>query len=389
MSHQSVGIFTYSTVPRGSVVHAAALADALTEAGWDATLYALHKDGRGFFRPLRARLRLVPAAPAPPTTAALVRQRAGELTDFLAAAGADHDVLHAQDCLSASGLLAAREAGVIHAPIARTVHHLEAFADAELSRCQNRSIRDVDFRFAVSRTTRHEVAAAFGFSCHLVGNGVDVDRLRLLDPERLAFWRTRLAGARPLVLAVGGVEPRKNSLRALQAFACFHARRPDARLWIAGGASALDHSAYRAAYDGALAELPPATRDAIVELGVLPEADLVALFALADVAMLPSLDEGFGLVALEALAAGVPLVASNRAPFTEFLDGGCATLVDPMSAEAIAAGLEQALAAPPARITAGRRRAESLSWSRVAAATIDGYERVLGHAGNALRHSLA
>ena len=389
MSHGSVGIFTYSTVPRGSVVHAAALADALADAGWDATLYALHKDGRGFFRPLRAGLRLIPAAPAPPTTAALVRQRAGELTAFLATAGADHDILHAQDCLTASGLLAAREAGLAGAPIARTVHHLEAFADPGLSRCQNRSIREVDFRFAVSRTTRHEVAAAFGFSCHLVGNGVDVDRLRALDPKRLAAWRARLGAAGPLVLAVGGVEPRKNSLRALEAFARCRASHPDARLWIVGGASALDHTAYRAAWAQARAELPPETRDAIAELGVVDDADVAALYALAQAVMLPSLDEGFGLVALEALAAGVPLVASDRPPFTEFLDDGCATLVDPTSVTAIAAGLERALSTSPARLAAGRRRAESFSWSRVAAATVDGYERITAHARDALRHSLA
>jgi glycosyltransferase-like protein len=370
-------------------VHAAALADALADAGWDATLYALHKDGRGFFRPLRARLRLIPAEPAPATTAALVRQRASEMTDFLATAGVNHDVVHAQDCLTASGLLTARERGLAAAPIARTVHHLEAFADAELSRCQNRSIRDVDFRFAVSQRTRREVEQAFGFSCQVVGNGVDVDRVRKPDADGVAAWRARLGRDRPLVLAVGGIEPRKNSCRAMQAFTRFHARRPDARLWIVGGATALDHSTYRAAYDQARAELPVPVRDAITELGVVSDGDLAALYAVADVVMLPSLEEGFGLVALEALAAGAPLVASDRPPFNEFLDGGCATLVNPLSADAIAAGLERALAAPPAQIDAGQRRADSFSWSRVAAATIEGYERILSHARDALRHSLA
>ena len=68
----------------------------------------------GFFRPLRARLRLVPAAPAPASTAALVRQRTDELASYLRRApddGPAHDVHHAQDCLSASGLLAARVRG--------------------------------------------------------------------------------------------------------------------------------------------------------------------------------------------------------------------------------------------------------------------------------------
>ena len=64
----SVGLFTYSTLPRGSVVHTANLADALHDAGVDVTVYALDKDRRGFYRPLRARLTLVAASPTPCTT---------------------------------------------------------------------------------------------------------------------------------------------------------------------------------------------------------------------------------------------------------------------------------------------------------------------------------
>ena len=124
-------------------------------------------------------------------------------------------------------------------------------------------------------------------------------------------------------------------------------------------------------------------------MGVLSDADLVALYQVAHVVASPSLQEGFGLVALEALGAGLPLLASARAPFTEFLDASCATLVDPTSEEEIALGLGQALAAPRTQIDAGRRRAELHSWPRVAALHLAGYERILSHAGNALRRSLA
>ena len=63
----SVGMLTYSTKPRGSVVHAICLAEALTARGLDVTLYALTKAGDGFFRPVRCKTRLIPAAEAPPT----------------------------------------------------------------------------------------------------------------------------------------------------------------------------------------------------------------------------------------------------------------------------------------------------------------------------------
>ena len=63
----SIGIFTYSTKPRGSVVHAACLAEALERRGAQVTLYALSKAGDGFFRPLSCALRLISAL-VPTTT---------------------------------------------------------------------------------------------------------------------------------------------------------------------------------------------------------------------------------------------------------------------------------------------------------------------------------
>lgn len=362
----SVGIYTYSTLPRGSVVHAASLADALVELGHDVTVYALDKDGRGFFRPLRARLRLVPAAPAPGSTVALVRQRAAELASYLVESGDIHDVHHAQDCLSAAGLLAAR-AGGRTMRLARTVHHVEAFADPYLARCQERSVREADIRFTVSEAARRDVERTFGIDSVVVGNGVDARRFSGVLASSLRVWRARLGPGAPVVLAVGGVEERKNTLRTLAAFERLRTRWPQARLWILGGATVLDHGAYRAEFVRARDRLPVETRAAIVELGVVREADVPALFALADVLAMPSLHEGFGLAALEALAAGLPLVASARAPFTEYLDETCAVLVDPLSEESIADGLHQALVASPARREAGRLRAEAFSWARVAA----------------------
>jgi glycosyltransferase-like protein len=395
----SVGVFTYSTVPRGSVVHAAALADALADAGWPVTLYALDKDGRGFFRPLRAALRLVPAAPAPSSTAALVRQRARELSSYLQRRAPRHDIFHAQDCLTASGLLATRAARPMRSAqptraaqpiIVRTVHHVERFDDVELARCQEWSICRADLCLSVSEAARRDVHATFGVGSAVVGNGVDVARFRSADPARVAALRARLGGGGggPLLLTVGGVEPRKNTLRVLQAFARVRAAHPRARLWILGGATVLDHGAYRADFEHARAALDAPARAAVHELGVLPEDDVPALFELADALVLPSLHEGFGLAALEALAAGVPVVASARPPFTEFLDESCATLVDPLSVEAIADGVARALEDSAARREAGHRRADAHAWSRVAVRHVQHYERIF-HARDALHRSLA
>jgi glycosyltransferase-like protein len=369
----SVGLFTYSTQPRGSVVHTVHLADALHDAGWNVTVYALDKDGRGLFRRLRAPVRLVPAWPAPDSTAALVRQRSSELVAFLDRRRQQHDLYHAQDCLTANALLSLPCAPVV----VRTVHHVERFADAELAACQRRSITGARLCLAVSETAARDVWQQFGVSTARVGNGVDFDRFQNADADRAAAWRRRLDAAGPVVLAVGGVEERKNTLRILGAFAQLHAEWPEARLWLLGGASVLDHGAYRQAFAGALARLPAATRAAVSELGVVPEADVPALFRAASVLALPSLQEGFGLAALEALAAGVPAVVSAAPPFTEYLDDSCAVLVDPHSEAAIAGGLRRALAARPALLAAGRRRAQQLSWARVACQHIEHYTALL------------
>jgi glycosyltransferase-like protein len=378
----SIALYTYSTLPRGSVVHTANLADALHDAGCHVTVYALDKEKRGFYRPLRASLCLVPASATPATTAELVRVRALELADHLAHLGASHDIHHAEDCLTASGLLELRSRG---RPITlvRTVHHVEAFADPFLDACQRRSILEARLCLAVSQATARDVSRKLGVQTMPITNGVDVERFARVDPRRLARWtQTLYAGSGPVILAVGGVEERKNTLGTLRAFVQVRERFPGARLWILGGATVLDHGDYRAAFDRELASLPAPTRGAVTELGVVDEADVPAIFRLASVLAFPSLHEGFGLAALEALAAGLPVVASHHPPLTEFLDESCAVLVEPSSPSDIARGLVVALGAPDdGRRSAGERRARAHSWSRVAMLHLEHYRGLLKSEG--------
>jgi glycosyltransferase-like protein len=377
----SVGLFTYSTLPRGSVVHTANLADALHDAGADVTVYALDKDNRGFFRPLRARLALVPASPTPSSTAELVRTRATELADHLARVAPEHDVYHAEDCLTANGLLELRSRGRA-IDLVRTIHHVEAFTDPRLEGCQRRSVCEAALCMAVSEATARDVLREFAVRAKPITNGVDVDRFARVDPPRLAAWsRTLGAGPGPAILATGGVEERKNTLRILRAFARVHQDHPGVRLWILGGATVLDHGAYRAEFERELQSLPPAVRGAVTALGVVGDDDVPAIYRLAGVLAFPSLHEGFGLAALEGLAAGVPVVASRRAPLTELLDESCAILVDPTSVADIARGIDDALRSPQAaRLAVGRARARSHSWTRVAAMHLQHYRALEGDA---------
>ncbi len=109
------------------------------------------------------------------------------------------------------------------------------------------------------------------------------------------------------------------------------------------------------------AQLAPGVR----ALGHVDDALLPGLYAGAAAFVLPSLYEGFGLTALEALAAGVPTVVTDRGALPE-LCGDAAQLVDPTSAEAIADALDRALDDPAPWRAAGPPRAAPLTWDATA-----------------------
>jgi glycosyltransferase-like protein len=375
----SVGLFTYSTRPRGSVVHAVCLGEALTRAGHDATVYALGKAGTTLYRRAACHVVVFPAREAPADADALVRQRIGEFLGGFGSRPMRHDVFHAQDCLAASALLEA----ATRRPVVRTVHHVDHFDSPYLAACQRRSILQADAVFSVSRLTQGDLFAQFGRRSAIAPNGVDVERFALVSPEAMARVRARL-GIGPddsIVLSVGGVEPRKNMRRALAAVAQAYARHPSLRWILVGGDSLWDHSGYRAAFDADLAALPADLARRIVRAGPVDEEDLTALYRASSVLLCPSEQEGFGLCVLEAMAAGTPVVVPGREPFTEFVDQATGALVDPRSVDSIALALADLLNNPRRRrelATRAQERSRGFSWTRSAATHLALYAALRG-----------
>jgi len=381
MAMLSIGIFSYSTKPRGSVVHAACLAEALQRKGAQATLYALSKAGDGFYRSLACGLRLIPAAPAPSDVDALIRQRISEFRVGISSLAVDHDICHAEDCLAANALVAAK-AELGRAALVRTVHHVEHFESPYLMDCQARSVASADLVLSVSQLTSREVRAVFGREAPVISNGVDVQRfaVRSADDEQRLSARLGVAAGDVVILSVGGVEARKNSLVALEAVALAFASGQPLRWLIAGGASIWEHDAYRGEFAQKLAQLPLELQARITVLGTVSEPELSALYQLSDVLLFPSLQEGFGLCVLEALAAKCAVVVPQGAPFDEYLDDRCASFVDPGSPRQIAAALLRLLVDPAERRRAaenGHERVQRYSWDLVAERHLARYESLL------------
>jgi glycosyltransferase involved in cell wall biosynthesis len=293
-------------------------------------------------------------------------------------------VLHGQDCLVTSALLAVREScpSLATCPLVRTVHHVERFESRYLLECQRRSVMGADVVLSVSRMTRDDVWTTFGRSSLQVENGVEAARFRSVP--RASRGRLRAgAGLNAqafVALSVGGVEKRKNSVRCLAAFAALAAEANDALWVIAGGASVLDHRDYQQEFEAALAALPEAIRCRVIRTGIIDERRMTDLYLCSDVLLCASEQEGFGLCVLEAMAAQLPVIVPDGPPFDEYVPPRAARFVDPTRASDIARALRELWRDPTLRsrlAAEGEHVAQAFSWERSAEKHALIYERAV------------
>jgi glycosyltransferase-like protein len=337
-----IAILTHSTNPRGGVVHALELGEALVRRGHDAVVHVPDPSGRGFFRPTTCPTVAIAAGRAPADTAAMVRWRGAEIERyFTEPRHRGFDVWHAQDGLSATALASLRDQTLVPAFV-RTVHHVENFADPALVTLQTRAILAADRLLAVSAVWAEVLARDFNRTAVVVGNGVDTGRFSpACDTGDATLARTLVPPGPPVFLAVGGVEPRKNTLAILEAFRRLHPSEPDARLVIAGGATLLDHGGYGTRFAAALAASGLPT-GAVQVTGPLPQSLMPPLYRRAEALVFPSLAEGFGLAVLEALASGIPAVVPRQPPFTGYLGPDDALWCDPADPASLAEAMAEA-----------------------------------------------
>jgi glycosyltransferase-like protein len=265
------------------------------------------------------------------------------------------------------------------------VHHVDDFSTPALIECQRRSILDPDRVLVVSRTWQRRLADEYGVKADVVTNGVDVDRFAAAPPPGVTAALRARAGAegRFLILTVGGIEPRKGTDHLFRALSLLRRRwaRPPV-LAIIGGHSFQDHTPYRDRVIASMADLDLEFGSDVALLGTVPDDEMAAWYHAADAFAFPSVNEGFGLVVLEAMAAGLPVVLTRLPVFGEYVRfGEDALAVAPGDDEALADSLEAVARDEQVRATLrrrGRDLAERFAWDTTARQHIAIYDELLG-----------
>jgi glycosyltransferase involved in cell wall biosynthesis len=269
-------------------------------------------------------------------------------------------------------------------PTVVTVHDLTFLRFPDAFRRSNRlylslftrlSTRRAARVIAVSESTRQDVVALCGVPADRVvaiPNGV-TEAFCPAAPREVAEFRRRKGLPERFILFLGTLEPRKNLVRLLDAYAAWRqSSRETVPLVLAGGKGWFYDTIF-----ARVAEL--GLEGAVIFPGFVPGEELPWWYRAAELFVYPSLFEGFGLPVLEAMACGTPTITSTASSLPE-VAGAAALLVDPEDTAALTDAIarvisEQTLAAELR--AAGPRQAARFAWSRTAAETAQVYRQVL------------
>ncbi|GGO84705.1 glycosyltransferase [Wenjunlia tyrosinilytica] len=373
----------------GQNVHVAALADALGGLGHRVTVYT-RRDAMGLAVevPLRQGVIVhhVPAGPAREMSKDDLLPHMGAFGAYLAARWADDppDIVHGHYWMS--GLAALRGTRGLDIPVVQTFHALGKVKRRHQGPADTSPPRRIAAETALGRTCHRIIATCHDEVEELCSMGLPFSKTRvvpcgvdteLFTPRGPAAPRN----GRPRLVQIGRLVPRKGADTAISALASI----PGAELVIAGGPAddrfEADPEVRRLA---ALAQRN-GVGHRLVLLGGVPREAMPALLRSADLVVCPARYEPFGIVPLEAMACGVPVVASSVGGHLDTVaDRTTGRLFPAGNAQALAAAVNELLAAPHLREhygAAGRRRVLArYGWHQVAAATERVYEELAAYA---------
>ncbi|MBV8085311.1 MAG: glycosyltransferase family 4 protein [Chloroflexi bacterium] len=219
-----------------------------------------------------------------------------------------------------------------------------------------------------------QVADVFGVPSNkidVIANGVDVSHLIDTQFDHGDFRATYAQADERIVLQVGRVVGEKGVFTLLEAVPSVLAELPKVRFIVVGSGPALEEARKRASAH--------AWSEHVQFTGFVADEVRNRLYQVADVAVFPSIYEPFGIVALEAMALGVPVVSSNAGGLAEVVDDQTAVVVEPDNPKSLAQGIVTALRDPnPARAERAKVKATTqFTWGSIADETVGLYRRML------------
>lgn len=234
------------------------------------------------------------------------------------------------------------------------------------------SVKEADAVICVSEWSRLEAVKLLNLNpekTFAIQNGLDHDLFRPFDKEK-SREDLKLPKDKKIILNVGSEIERKNLDGVIKSFSEIVKTRKDVLLVRLGEKTEK--------YDATIKEL--SLNDSVIYLEKLTDEKMAKLYSAADLLIMPSFEEGFGLPIIEAMACGCPVVTSNIGAMKEITDDA-GVLVDPNDVESIQKGVEAVLnldSSDTFKLTqAGLKRASEFSWKKCAEDTIKVYEKVL------------
>ena len=304
-----IAMLTYSTRPRGGVVHALSLAEALQRKGIDVRLFSLRRRDQqdktsGFYRPTN-----VPSTIFEFDWSEDIKERLRSMTEaFMESLPRDLDIYHAQDCVCDTALqLLVSERG-IKPPTVRTVHHVEDFPDQYLAKCEMMALRGDTMKITVSSFWQQELHKRYNMNSTVIHNGIDLSKFVESGKPR-----------EPFILFIGGMEARKGLEYAIETIEMLKQRGRNMRL-VAVARPGFRGIESRAWFDHLVERCGVQDKVELKEL--IGDAELHDLYSRASVFLLPSRMEGWGLSIMEAMASGCPVVSTPVGGVTELVSIG-------------------------------------------------------------------
>jgi len=292
------------------------------------------------------------------------------------------DIIHAHDWLVSPSAISLKQ--YVNAPLILTVHSTEVGRAQGLHGPDSFTIDGFEWWatyealrvIVTSEAMKNEVSSHFKLQrdkIETIPNAVDLKRFEI-SVDRQRVRRKYVAPYEKMVLFTGRLTPQKGVEYLIHAVPLILQRNPEAKIvivgegWLRDGLENLSRSIGH--------------RDKVLFTGFLPERDLEEIMVSADVLVVPSIYEPFGIVALEGMAAGVPVVASRTGGLAEVINHSqTGILVYPRKPESITWGVNQVLSNPNYAQQLIKNAKDELrknfSWNAVAEKTIKLYEEVL------------